>query len=439
MSAAPTVSVLVPSWNGRRHLELCLPALVAQDDPGVAWEIVVLDNGSSDGTIAWLAAAYPRIRRIASPVNLGFCAAFDRLIGAAAGEWIALLNNDTRPAPQWLASLVDALARAPRDVAGVAGQIVDWEGERLDFGRGILAFDGHALQLDFRRPLQQARIPESGEEVLVACAGNALLRKSSYLGAGGFDPSYFAYLEDVDLSWRLWAGGERLLFSREAVVRHRSSATSDVFGSARRGFLFERNALATAYKNFEPGLWEQMMPAVWMTLASRLENLLATANAGGQDLRVDPFQTAAGSSEPPPSAESLADKWRRYGPTEFARRGARKALHSVRGRMAGGGGRGGASGRLEVADPRTFEHLRALSIFLAGLDGVERARRAAQARRRVPDREIFRRFPLWIVPTYPGDERLFSGAAFTAALPRDLVFERGRLDEVMELAPASPT
>lgn len=60
MSAAPSVSVLVPSWNGRRHLELCLPALVAQDDPGVAWEIVVLDNGSSDGTVAWLAAAYPR-------------------------------------------------------------------------------------------------------------------------------------------------------------------------------------------------------------------------------------------------------------------------------------------------------------------------------------------------------------------------------------------
>ncbi len=256
------VSVAILSWNGRQHLETCLAALAAQEDPGVDWEMLVLDNGSTDGTAEWFKAKNfgPRVRLIESPVNLGFCAGNNRLAEAADGDALALLNNDTRPEPGWLAALVDALASAPDDVAAVSGKIVDWEGERLDFGRGVMTFDGHAFQLDFRRPLGQARVPKAGEELLFACGGNLLVRRASFLAAGGFDESYFAYLEDVDLGWRLWSGGERVVFAPEAVVRHRSSATSDLLGLYNRGFLFERNAFLTAYKNYEPGLWERIMP-----------------------------------------------------------------------------------------------------------------------------------------------------------------------------------
>ncbi len=110
MSAPRRVSVAILSWNGRHHLETCLAALAAQDDPGVPWEILVLDNGSADGTAEWLPRAHPAVRLLASPVNLGFCAGNDRLVEAAAGDAVAFLNNDTRPEPGWLAALVEALA-----------------------------------------------------------------------------------------------------------------------------------------------------------------------------------------------------------------------------------------------------------------------------------------------------------------------------------------
>ncbi|HXO20874.1 MAG TPA: glycosyltransferase family 2 protein, partial [Thermoanaerobaculia bacterium] len=289
MTAAPAVSVALLSWNGRQHLETCLAALDEQDDPGVAWELLVLDNGSSDGTADWVRAHHPRARLIESPVNLGFCAGNNRLVEAARGEAVAFLNNDTRPARGWLKGLVEALAAAPADVAAVSGEIVDWTGERLDFARGVMTFDGHAFQVDFRRPLAVARPPAAGEELLFACGGNMLVRRASFLAAGGFDEDYFAYLEDVDLGWRLWAGGERVTFAPAAVVHHRSSATSDLLGLFNRGFLFERNAFLTAYKNYEPGLWEQVMPAILLTFLARTQALLVGNNPGAATLALDPY------------------------------------------------------------------------------------------------------------------------------------------------------
>ena len=87
--------------------------------------------------------------------------------------------------------------------------------------------------------------------MLFACGGNLLVRRRSFLAVGGFDDEYFAYYEDVDLGWRLWAAGWRVLFEPRAVARHRSNASSDRLGLYRRGFLFERNALCTAYKNLD--------------------------------------------------------------------------------------------------------------------------------------------------------------------------------------------
>ena len=287
-----SVSVLVLSWNGRHHIEHCLPALAAQHDPGVPWEVVVLDNGSTDGTADWMRRHHPEVRLIESRRNLGFCAGNGRLVAAASGDAVAFLNNDTRPEPGWLAALVDALGAATADVAAVSGLILDWEGERLDFARGVMTFDGHAFQLGFRRRLDRLRggeVPAGGAELFFACGGNMLIKKASFLAAGGFDADYFAYLEDVDLGWRLWSGGERVTFSREAVVRHRSGATSDLLGLYHRGFLFERNAFLTAYKNFDAELWPRVMPAVLLAFNSRTQTLLEQNNPAGALLAIDPY------------------------------------------------------------------------------------------------------------------------------------------------------
>lgn len=454
MSRVSGVSVAVLSWNGRRHLEACLPALAAQTDPGVPWEVLLLDNGSRDDTAAWVREHHPWVRLVESRVNLGFCAGNNRLVREAAHDAVAFLNNDTRPEPGWLAALTAALASAPEDVAAVSGQIVDWEGERLDFGRGVMTFDGHGFQLDFRRPLAQAEIPRASEELLFACGGNMLVHRKSFLDAGGFDEDYFAYLEDVDLGWRLWSGGERVVFAPDARVRHRSSATSDLLGLHNRGFLFERNAFLTVYKNYEDDLWQRIMPAVLLTLSSRTQCLLVYANAGGETFTVDPYaghiaDTAQSAPAAPGTASETAlearpapvpgagarlrylfadllAKWRRFGTGEMVRRGVRKL-----GRRLSGADGAAPAAPVTVADERTVAQLRAQNYLLGHLEAAAEKRRAVQARRKRSDREIFERFPLYLVPTYPGDEDLFADPGFAAWLPDDVPLIRRRLDEVM--------
>jgi len=431
------VSVAILSWNGRQHLETCLEALRHQDDPGVSWEILVLDNGSTDGTAGWLREHHPRVRLIESPVNLGFCAGNNRLVAAATGDAVALLNNDTRPQPGWLAALVDALATAPADVAAVSGLIVDWEGQRLDFGRGVMTFDGHAFQLDFRRPLERAAVPRLGEELPFACGGNMLIRKRSFLEAGGFDESYFAYLEDVDLGWRLWSGGERITFVPEAVVHHRSSATSDLLGHFNRGFLFERNAYLTAYKNYQDGLWEKVMPAVLMTLLSRAQTLLEQNNPGGPLLGLDPYAGLIANTAPGPAADPAAvpgqapegrlQRWRRYGPRQLVGRALLRLARQVWPAAPD------PSRTPCLTDGRTISQLRAHGFVLRHLEGAATARRAVQQRRRRDDEAIFERFPVYLVPTYPGDLELFTDAGFRHWLPAALPLKESRLETLMEM------
>ena len=100
------------------------------------------------------------MRLIKSSVNLGFCGGNNRLVKEADGDGVVLLNNDTRPQPDWLAALVDAYQAAKGDVAAVSGKIVNWTGDLLDFARGVVTFDGHAFQMGYRFPLEEAEIPE---------------------------------------------------------------------------------------------------------------------------------------------------------------------------------------------------------------------------------------------------------------------------------------
>lgn len=423
------LSILVLSFNGRQHLETCLPAIAAQRDPGRPWELLLLDNGSRDGTAGWVRAHHPWVRLVESPTNLGFAEGNNRLAALAEGDDLVLLNDDTRPEPEWLAALADAAAAAPPDVAAIAGRLIDWEGARLDFGYGVRTFDGHAFQLDHRRPLAAARMPASGEELPFACGANMLVRRRSFLAAGGFDPSYFAYLEDVDLGWRLWAGGERIVAAREAVARHRASATSDRVGPFLRGSLFERNALLTAWKNLDDDLWPKLMPAILLTFLARLETIVVAGNPGAELLRFDPFTGRAsargGMGDAAGGGAAWTEKLRRHGALEFSRRVARRIARELRRLVYGGGG-------FELSHPQAISHLRAMSHFLAVLDAAAAAREAARRRRKRSDRELCERFPLYLVPTYLGDAELFASPGFASLLPESPVLTRATLDEVME-------
>jgi GT2 family glycosyltransferase len=420
-----SVDVLVVSWNGRHHLETLLPALEAQQVPGARVSVCLFDNGSTDGTVAWVQSNHPRVDVVANPTNVGFSAANNRLAERSSARALVLINNDMRPRPDWLAQLVAGLAEAPADVAAVSGGIVNWKGDRLDFGRGVMTFDGHAFQLDYHRPLAAVEMPEEGCELLFPCGGNMIVRRDSYLAAGGFDESYFAYLEDVDLGWRLWSAGERVLSAPGAVVHHRSMATSKLLGNANRGLLFERNAYFTAFKNYDAELWPQLMPVVQMTLIARVQHMLAYRNPYGQELAVDPYAAPMdGHGGTPVASSGPRDTWERLRYIVALRTRLRRFArpHS-----------GLPDGVPAIVDDQTLAQVRAVSSITRGLDEAAERRRRIQARRERPDAEIFERFPLYVVPTYPGDEELFGSSGFEAMWPEGLTLVRRSLEEVMEV------
>ena len=410
------------SWNGLEHLETVVASLDELEDPGVEWELLVLDNGSSDGTSAWLEREAHGSRRLAgkgtfrwlrSEHNLGFCGGNNLLARKTEADALVLLNNDTRVTASWLGNLVEGLAQAPADVAAVSGRIVDWAGERNDFQEGLVTFDGHAFQRDYRRPLAKVPVLSYGHELPFACGGNMIIRRSSFEAAGRFDEAFFAYLEDVDLGWRLWSGGERVVLAPDAIVHHRSMATSALLGVYNRGFLFERNALLNIHKNLDDELWPRLMPVIELTLLARTRQLLVDRNADGHKLAVDPYVSEASPTPPSPPPLGRRDRWRRRLARWIA---PRSEVDSA-----------------VIDDPQSIAQLRAISSLLSHLDRSAERRAEIRRRRRRPDREYLERFPLFVVPTYPGDEDLFGSAGFRAWLPDDVPLEFAALEEIMDL------
>ena len=399
---APHASVILLNWNGRAHLAECLPALVADGLPNADAEVLVVDNGSTDGSEE-LVRSFAGVRFVPTGRNLGFAAGNRVGAEASRGDVLAFLNNDTRPERGWLSALLGALTR---DTVAVSGRMTSWDGAKVDFRNSAVTFDGHAFALDVGRPLADVKdVP--GEERLLACGGNMAIRKSDFLAAGGFDDDFFAYLEDVDLSLRLRARGGTIRYEPRASVAHRGGATGTSLGLYNRGFLIEKNAFAVFWKNFDEELSRALLPAVLLTLVHRTERIARERGIGGATLLVHPYLDA-----PPPEVP----------------KGLRVALVERVARLLGVSSP--ASSPFS-ADPHTLSQLRAIHRIAVDLPRLEAARRANLAAAKVPGRELFGRWPLLLVPTYPGDEELFASEPFRRLLPGELPLRRKALSEIL--------
>lgn len=264
----PSVSILIVNHNGRGHLESCLPSLMALDYPRDRFGVVVVDNASTDGSVALTRERFPDVRIVQHPRNLGFAAAYHAAVSETRSDCLAFLNNDTRVDPGWLRELVAAADR--HAAASVASKIVDWDGQRVDFGGGILTLTGHAWQVDNGRPAATHALDE--RPLLFACGGAMLVDRGAYDQAGGFDPDYFAYFEDVDLGWRLSLLGLGTVFAPRALTYHRLHGTAGRTALAPRLRLYERNALYTIFKCYEDVTLGLVLPvAIALTLARGLK------------------------------------------------------------------------------------------------------------------------------------------------------------------------
>lgn len=239
------VSVVIPNWNGRAYLETCLASLAAQTHP--ALEIIVVDNGSTDDSVAWLAEHHPATRVLRNTENRGFAAANNQGLQAARGVYLALLNNDAEPAPDWLAELVRVMEADARP-GMVASRMVFADRPGVINSTGICVdLCGISWDRGGGQPLTATELEPT--PVFGACAGAALYRRELFADIGLFDEDFFAYLEDVDLAWRArWRGWEAV-YAPSAVVRHAHSGTSGE-GSPFKTYHLSKNKIFLLAKNY---------------------------------------------------------------------------------------------------------------------------------------------------------------------------------------------
>lgn len=246
------VSVVILNWNGRDMLAKYLPSVVKYSSlPGV--EIVVADNGSTDGSLDYLSENFPMVRQIILPENYGFAEGYNRALRQIDADYFVLLNSDVEVTANWLSPLYNYLeaheevvACQPKirsivnpeyfEHAGAAGGFLDKYAYPFCRGRIFSEVEKDEGQYD------------TVKEVFWATGACLFIRAKDYFDAGGLDGTFFAHMEEIDLCWRLRSRGKQIVCHPESVVYHYGGGTLNV-DSPRKTFLNFRNNLLMIYKN----------------------------------------------------------------------------------------------------------------------------------------------------------------------------------------------
>ena len=254
--ASPLVSIIVVAWNNALHLPRCLESLNRQSFKN--FEVIIVDNGSSDGGTSNLDEKYAglnlSVHRLDS--NQGFSVANNVGAQIARGEWLALLNPDAFPEPDWLEQLLRAAEHFPAFSFFSSRQIQANRPDLLDGEGDAYHVSGLAWRRGYEMPVYP---PGEAEEVFSPCGAAALYKRSEYLEVGGLDEDFFAYHEDVDLGFKLRLTGKRCLHVPQAVVHHIGSASSGKMSdfSVYHG---HRNLVWSFFKNMPGWLFWFYLP-----------------------------------------------------------------------------------------------------------------------------------------------------------------------------------
>ena len=242
-------SIVIINYNGLSYLEELFSSIQIQTLPPA--EVLLVDNASSDKSVDFIEESYPETRIIRLNNNLGFAAAANTGIKESRYEAVALVNTDIRLDPGWLENLVSAMAEDEK-IAAVAAKIKLYDQPRLLNGVGG-AMNRLGYTWDIGMFEEDRGQYDSPAEVIFAPASAALFRKSAVLGSGGFDESFFMYHEDVDLGWRLWLLGNRIVTCPEAVAYHHFGGSTKASRSMMwRELMGERNDITSLLKNYGP-------------------------------------------------------------------------------------------------------------------------------------------------------------------------------------------
>jgi GT2 family glycosyltransferase len=245
-------AIVILNWNGQKLLEEFLPAVIRYSSFSDV-EIVVADNGSTDGSVSFIQAVYPQVSLILLPENYGFADGYNRALQNVEAEYFVILNSDVEVTENWLHPIIDfldnnadAAAAQPKilaqrnkacfEYAGAAGGFLDRYG--YPFCRGRI----------FRKIERDNHQYDVSTDVLWATGACLIIRSGEFFDAGGFDSSFFAHMEEIDLCWRLNSRGKRIVCLPFSVIYHVGAATLKK-ENPRKTFLNFRNNLIMLYKN----------------------------------------------------------------------------------------------------------------------------------------------------------------------------------------------
>lgn len=244
---AIAATVIIPNLNGMQYLENCLQSLYRCEEE--AFPVIIVDNGSTDESVAFIKRNYPQVQLICFSENRGFCSAVNAGIIAARTPYVILLNNDTAVERHFVSRLTEAVSRKPCYFSAGAKMVSMKDKDMIDDAGDYYCAFGWAFArgkgknaADYNRPCN----------IFAACGGAAVYRRDVLLELGLFDEAHFAYLEDIDIGWRARIRGYVNRFEPGAVVRHAGSGFS---GSRYNEFkirLSSRNSVYLIGKNMPP-------------------------------------------------------------------------------------------------------------------------------------------------------------------------------------------
>ncbi len=282
-SELPRVSVVILNLNGRHHLKPCFDSLRASDYPEDKLEVVLVENGSTDGSVEEMRRNHSWVKLVVNTENVGFAAGCNQ--GARESDSpdvLVFINNDMRVEPAFLRELVSPIVRG--ECKATAGKMLSWDGKLINSAGGGMNFHGIGIQLGLNEePTPAHDIPF---KTLFACGGAMAMERACYETVGGFDDDFFAYYEDVDLGWRTWVQGYEVHYAPLAVCYHHHSATSARLPKEMIRLLQVRNPLLACFKNYDDANLARVLPAVF-GLAMRRMFLISGLSGDDPSFRIE--------------------------------------------------------------------------------------------------------------------------------------------------------
>lgn len=248
IDSTPFISIIVLNYNGKSFLKECFSSLRLINYPKSEYEVILVDNGSIDGSIEYARNNFPWVRVVALNQNFGFGGGNNKGIRFAKGDYIVFLNNDTQVTKNWLSKLVQASVGYSAPIC--SSKTLLMENHRIvEYGGGKFAINGRGYSIAFGKTNSK----ETGCFCTgYPCAASMVIKKDVFLKLGGFDEDYFACLDDTDLGWRAWLCGHNVLYCPASIVYHEYGGTA---GKGRlsplKAFHGTKNCIITILKNLE--------------------------------------------------------------------------------------------------------------------------------------------------------------------------------------------